>query len=504
LTARAPRPDRWPKVAVGLGLAVLLVHTAVAVAIDLDAYADGAWFDFAARVGEPLHLVWRNYPTRITAYLVRYAPAFWLIRVQAPPALALAAGHALWQLAPAASLAACWRAAPAGAKAAVLFPAGYFLLLGPLTWGFPTETWLGAAFAWPAAMVLLYGRDTVASALLGGLLLLGAVFSHETALLLLPLFVLAGALRWRQGARRVALGAVAGAALAGALWLGARLAFRPDPIIADSLRGNAASFFGMAALIDHPALKKDLLIALAAGLALAVGAMGPALRRPALVLGLLLGLAVLALDFGVAGATRYQVRSVAALGLAGGIALLLADRAWDGALRLWWARPAVLPVLLGAVALMAAATGWENARFAVAWVRYDRAASAAVNCPAGGGPCHAPVIDLDPAITHGPAGWAWAAPFYSVLVSRDLETSSIARDDVLAGQPIQGGTWARVRRGLCVAAGRCAGPAPAPVVQRGAPSFIPLSCADARALTIDGRRPRAIRALAGLACGAAR
>jgi hypothetical protein len=497
----APTADRGARAVAALGLALLLLHAAVAVAIGLDAYADGSWFDFAALAGEPWRLVWHNYPTRITAYLVRYAPAYGLLRAHMRPDLALGAGHALWQLAPVVSAAACYRLLPRGMKLAALAPTAYFLLLGLLTWGFPTETWLAAAFAWPSAILLLYGRDTVGHALLGGALLTAAVFSHETALLLIPLFLLIGVWRLREGARRSALGAILASIVSVSLWLVAKRLLPPDPIIAQGLRGNAAGFFGLAAFVDHPALKKDMLIAAVAVLALGAAGLKRSWALPAIGMLLLLGLFIVTLDFGVAGAARYQVRSVAALGLAAGIAVVLLDKAMDSALQAQLRRRGPMRTVLGVAAvLMVLAAGWENLRFASAWVRYDRAASALINCPDAA--CDT-LITLPAAISHSPAGWAWAAPFYSILASRDLETSSLVRDDVLAGQPIQPGTLVGARRGVCglfQGPEVCARALPKPAAQV-PPLFMPLSCRDATALRVAGRRPQAVRSLAHLVCG---
>jgi hypothetical protein len=484
--------------AIGAALVILTVHALVSVLIDLNAYADGAWFDFALRVGKPFQLVWRNYPTRITPYLLEFASAYGLMRAHVPADMALGAGHAVWCLAPVASLYACWKIAPAGKRIAALPPAAYFVFFGLLTWGFPTEIWLVAVFAWPAALLLLYGANTTANGLTVGALVIAMLFSHEAALVLVPLFLLAGWTRRYCRPPRIAFASVLSVAVGLALWLLVRQLVRPDPVIAMSVGFNARHFFGLAALTGHPALAKYAIIACAAVVLANLAVSWPRLRLLALGVLLIWGLLIGLQDAGLAGAARYQVRSVCLLALGGLILLSVAHRRWG--LPRFLVVHARIWVLFAALAagLMAAVVIDQNTRFALAWRRYDQALSAVVNRPGG-------ETDLPPSLAASPAAWAWGAPFRSILLAHDPQSATVVRDNPTAGEPIRSGLRIRLLTGACAVARLgldrsmdCSvKPAPAPPAAR----FMPLSCIDAQALTLDGGRPANLQVLTRMVCG---
>lgn len=482
-------------------LGLLVLHAVLAVVIDINMYADGAWFEFALAVGKPFHLVWRNYPTRLTPYLLEFLPAYGLSRAHVPLWLSLGVGHAIWQMAPALSLGACRALLPRAERAAALLPAVYFVLFGLLTWGFPTEVWLVAAFAWPAVLLYLHGPNTVGNAAAAGACVLGAVFSHEATVPLIPFFLLAGVVRVKDRPPLNAIGAVIAVGVSLGLWALAKLLIKPDAIIALSVGDNATRFFGWGALVGHQALTKYAAIALLAAAALGFAMLGRRLAIVAAGLLAIAGLAVVGWDLGVAGPARYQVRSICVLALAVLIALAIARRQWRE-LGTPLATPTPRLVLATALTLLAGVVIEQNARFTLAWVRYDRALSAAVNCSAckpGG------MIDLPPEILHSPAAWSWGASFQSILRAKDLEAARVVRDDPDGGQPIQRGARARMVFAACGLARDIAAPRlacrlkPMPPVLP-VPRFMPLGCDDAGRLSLDNARPRALQILSQRVC----
>jgi len=492
---------------VGLALLLLLAHAIVAVAIGLDLYADGGWFDFALMVGKPLKLVWRNYPARFTPYLFEFLPAYGLHRLHVPLSVALGVAHAVRNLAPAASLALCWRILPKDERAMALLPAAYFVLFGLLTWGFPTEVWLLPVFAWPAVLLFLYGPNSWTNAAWGGAAVIGTLFSHEAAIPLIPLLALAGALRWRDCPPRNAIVAILASAGGLIAWVIAKLTVEPDPIISYSVGYNAYQFFGVGALVGHQALSKYALILLTAALAFLAAGAWRRLTAPALAVLAAIGLWVVLRDFGVASMARYQVRSICLLALMGMIVALLAARQWPRlAASVPIPRP-LRPFLIATALLMAGVIVEQDVRFALAWAHFDRVLTAAVNCDDRPAAACRPggVIDLPAADVTSPGAWSWGAPFLAIVRSRNLQTSQMVRDHPGAGQPIQRGARARMVFSACKAIQGVVGPRLACRLEPfaalpPAPYFMPLSCADAQALTVDARRPPAMQALTQVVC----
>jgi hypothetical protein len=444
-----------------LGAAGLLaIHALAALVFRVGPYADGAWFDFALAVGRPFALVWRNYPARLTHYLIQYLPAQLLLRAGAPLGAALFLAHAIWQFAPLASLWLCWRLPPPHTRALALAPAGYFVLAGLLTWAFPTEIWMLAAFAWPAFFALAYGRGRGAAAL-GAVLSIGVLLSYEAGVVLLPLLLWAAFGRkdedGRPMRRAVMIGAVAGLAILGA----AMALMKPSPQIAADLKSNAAMLLNPFAALTAPAVRKEALLVLL-GLVLAPAASGPPWLRP-VALGVLVaaGLLVALANFGDFAVSHYLARSVC-LGV---LALAMLAMLW-----LRFRPPASPPsmalrrMILAAAVLMAAAVTVENLRFALVWRDHVQAIVAATDCARAPTPCTpGNVVGLPAAQDRSTARWGWGLPFRSLMLAPDLRQARLVRD---------GQNYAS-----------------------------PLDCASAKGLTWQGQRPPALQSLAAGICG---
>lgn len=437
---------------------VLLVHGAVALGLGLGAYADGAWFDFALAVGRPFALVWRNYPERLTHYLFEYLPAYGLLRLNASPAAALLLAHTLWFFAPLGSLLLCRSLIPAERRALALAPAAYFVLAALLTWGFPTETWLMAAFAWPAFFALAYGRGRVA-AVLAAIMTVAVPLSYEAGLLVLPLLVWAGLGRadHRAGPMRAAILVATGLALAALA--AAALDLKPSPQIAADLKSNGSAFFSLIWIVWDPAVRKEVAICV-----LAVGAgltarFAPRLRGPVMALLLLAGVVVVLGDAGKGVEARYRARTLCLLLLLTAMAATL----WLRRRPHWRLSGVPSEFVLAAAVLMTAAMTAENMRFALAWRDYERAVAETTACRENDSGCSpGAVVSLAPSQADGPAGWPWGLPFRSILAAPDLPKARLLRD------------------------------APG--------AHMPLSCDDAKAVAWAGTRPPALLALTRLAC----
>jgi hypothetical protein len=447
-----------------LGAVVLLaMHAAAALALRVGPYADGAWFDFALAVGRPFDLVWRNYPARLTHYLVQYLPAQLLLRAGAPLGAALSLAHTIWQFAPLVSLWLCWSLAPPQRRQGLtLAPAGYFVLAGLLTWAFPTEIWMLAAFAWPAFFALAYGRGRTVAAL-GAVLSVAVVLSYEAGVFFLPVLLWAAFGRKDEDGplmrRAAAIGAVAGLAMFGV----ATVLMRPSPQIAAELKSNTATILNPFAPLTAPAVRKEAAIILA-GLVLAPAA---AVRRlwlsaVALVGLIVIGAFVVQADFGDFAGSHYLVRSVclAALILAMLVMLWLRLRPLAQPLPI-----AIEAVIAVTVLFMALAVAAENVRFALVWRDHVQAITAASDCRRTPAPCMpGDVVGLPAAQDRSTARWPWGLPFRALLLAPDVRQARLVRD------------WQKYASRL--------------------------DCASAEGLVWQGGRPPALQTLTAAACGA--
>ena len=132
--------------------------------------------------------------------------------------------------------------------------------------------------------------------------------------------------------------------------------------------------------------------------------------------------------------------------------------------------------------------------------------SALADCRGGSDPCAAgAVATLPNGLADSPASWTWGAVFQSMLAAQDLDTARLVRNPTrwIATPPRLSVVGAELICGVRrLAPGpheACAPPAPSARIEA---VYMPLSCQDSVALTLEGRRPPALRSLTALACGA--
>jgi hypothetical protein len=394
-----------------LSAALSTAYAAVFVGVRLYEFADGAWFSFALALDKPFKLVWANYSGRLGSYVLYVLPAQLLMRLSGSPRLALAFDAALYGLTPVFSLLACYGVLGKDQRWRIVWPAVFFMTVGMLTWGFPTEVWLTGALAWPLLFLLQRSpprrRDLAPIAVLTLLL----VFSHEAWIVVAPFLALVVVRRWSDpGVRRLGWAWAVIAVLAAALWLAAKRLLPQDPLIAQALSANAKGFFDpLIWLHNVTALKFILLVAVFCGASLIASRTK---ARAAQVLWLSVGLAaiVIFIPHRFNGVSRYTIRGAVVFAL---IALMACAVVLDRA-RAQAVAPrsgmAAAPLRLILPALIAANLV-ENYGFVRDYVAY-RAAVAAQERAQGG--------DLALAgrgVTSQPARWEWSLPFQSFLLS---------------------------------------------------------------------------------------
>lgn len=224
----------------------------LALATDQLLWGDGALFAYVAGLDHPWNLFWHDFPARLGGGLVSTLPA-WIAGQ-----LGIQAGgisliyQTTWLGLPLATLGWAWRLLPEDEKdwigPAILF----WTTVAMTTFTFPTELWVTAALFWPVFFALLFPAGAAARATRLGLTPL-LVFTHETAVLLVPVLHLATWWPWRPAERREQV-LISVVLLVSALAMGiVALAVPPgNPLQLHAVSGNAGHFLSAIAFLRMP------------------------------------------------------------------------------------------------------------------------------------------------------------------------------------------------------------------------------------------------------------
>lgn len=225
---------------------------ALALATDQGLWADGALFAYVAGLDDPWSLFWRDFPARLGGGLISTLPAWMAGQLGVAAEGVSLIYQATWLGLPLLTLGWAWRLLPIDEKdwigPAILFWAAVAMT----TFTFPTELWVTAALFWPVFFALLFpdGRAARVTRLALTPLL---VFTHETAVLLVPVLLFAAWRPWRQAVRReqilysvVLLGSAA------AMVIVALTVAPANPLQLHAVAGNAGHFLSPIAFLRMP------------------------------------------------------------------------------------------------------------------------------------------------------------------------------------------------------------------------------------------------------------
>lgn len=301
--------DALRTLVIAAGLCWSVAFVVIALAYQLQLYADGAMFSYAVAVGDVWAFHWHNISGRLSVFLLSLWPAEIYVGLSGNPAAGIVLYGLLFYLAPLAGLIATFAADRSRGRFIFVYACASTALLCPLVFGFPTEMWLAHALFWPALAVSHFAPRTVAGTALVFLVMLVLAFSHEGALALAIAIVATLAPRgWRDPLfLRAAAVLIAVLAIAAA----AKIMLPPDEYYAGVLLRAALHFFDLS-IFQVPIVL--LLFAVLAG----YGVILPALTRmtpdraylyAALIVIAALTIFWLWLDRSVLASNRYYLRT---------------------------------------------------------------------------------------------------------------------------------------------------------------------------------------------------
>ena len=219
-------------------------YGAVALAFELDRYADGAMFSYAVAVQDVWAFHWHNISGRLSVYFLSLLPAEFYVGLSGNPAAGIVVYGLLFYIAPLAGLIGTFATDHSRNRIIFVYACFSTALLGPLVFGFPTEMWLAHALFWPALAASHYAKRTPAGTALVFILLLALAFTHEGALVLTSAIVATLAPRGLRDA--VFLRAVVALIVILALSAAVKIMIPPDEYYAGALMRAALHFFDPA------------------------------------------------------------------------------------------------------------------------------------------------------------------------------------------------------------------------------------------------------------------
>jgi hypothetical protein len=228
-------------VVIGVGLCWSVAFAAIALAYELELYADGAMFSYAVAVQDVWAFHWHNISGRMSVFLLTLWPAEIVVGWSGNPGAGIIVYGLLFYLAPLAGLIGTYAADRSPGRIIFVYACCSTALLCPLIFGFPTEMWLAHALFWPTLAVSHYAKATIAGTALVLVMMLALAFTHEGALVLAFFIVATLALRgWRDASfRRAAAALIVVLAAAAAV----KLLLPPDEYYAGVLLRAALHFF---------------------------------------------------------------------------------------------------------------------------------------------------------------------------------------------------------------------------------------------------------------------
>lgn len=371
---------------IGIGLGWSVAFVVIALAFELQLYADGAMFSYAVTVEDVWAFHWHNISGRLSVYALTLWPAEMFVRLSGNPGAGIRVYGLLFYIAPLAGLIGTFVVDRSRDRVIFVYACFSTAMLCPLVFGFPTEMWLAHALFWPTLAATHYARPTAAGGFLVFILLLALAFTHEGALVLTCAIVATLAPRgWRTiGFQRVAAMLIVILALA----VASKFLIPPDAYYADALIRAALRFFDMGIFQVSIVL---LLLATIAGYGAIYLALSRLTPERADLYAAMVVLAVLALywllfDQAIHASSRYYLRTalVIVTPALGGLAILCAPHQ-NGGLSgrlpgldrvITAARGKSRRPLAAAFLLLTLVHVIETGKFVAAWRHYRDAVSA--------------------------------------------------------------------------------------------------------------------------------
>jgi hypothetical protein len=416
------------RLVVAAGVIWSALFVIVALAFELQLYADGAMFSYAVAAEDVWAFHWHNIASRASVFFLSLWPAETMVGLTGSPAAGIFTYGFLFYVAPLAGLIGTFVIDRSRDRLMFVYACASTALLCPLVFGFPTEMWIAHVLFWPTFAASHDGRQIPLTTVLLLLLVIALVFTHAGGIVLAFVVVATLALHgWRNF---LFLRGAAILAVAMAIWVAVKVIYPPDDYFADVLVRAALHFFDPAIVEVNLVL---LLIAVLTGYGLVFFVLSRSLKdENALLIALTLTFIALLFywvrfDYWVHASNRYYLRTllVVLTPVFAAFAALYALRA-DGLLppRLRRAVKALngrKPILglTGAFVLVMAVHIGQTAYFVTDWTLYKaavrRLATGSASDPALGDPRFVSSQRIAPELNQ--LGWFSTIEYLSVIVS---------------------------------------------------------------------------------------
>lgn len=364
---------------VGAGLAWAIAFVIVGVRFDLQLYGDGAIFSYAVAVQDAWSYHWHNIAGRAAVYLYAMAPAETYVALTDDARGGVVLYGFLFLASQLFGLIATWFADRSPGRTIFAFACLSTALIGPLVFGFPTETFISHALFWPTLAVCHSSRATAPRLALIFAFLVLLVLTHLGAVIFAAAIL---ATLFLRNSKEMAWW-VAGLVIAAiAIRFGVKVVFKPDAYISGILWRAAKNVFNPTYIIND-------LLRLFAAISVIYGASFLAFRRasPANAHTLAAGLSTTVLvvywlffDSALHAQDRYYMRTIVitATPLLGMLAVIAAfgsdlQSRWLRSASETMRRPVVSRAALGALAVAMLLHGVETTKFVKAWADYKGA-----------------------------------------------------------------------------------------------------------------------------------
>ena len=425
-------------VAVGLGWSFAFVI--VALVYELQLYADGAMFSYAAAVQDAWAFHWHNIANRITVFFLTLWPAETFIWLTGRPYGGIVVYGFLFNVAPLIGLGWTFIADRSRNHAIFAFACGSTALLCPLVFGFPTEMWVAHALFWPTLALAHYASRSAFGSVTLSIAMAALVLTHAGGVVLAFVIVATLALHGFRHPLFVR-GAVA-FFVAMTLWIIVKMVYPPDDYFADVLVRAGLKFFDPAIFQVNLVV---LLTAVLAGYGLLflaltrIMAVDTALIAATVVTAIALLAYWLQFDQWIHASNRYYLRTalVVITPVFGVLSVFYAMRA-DGAPPELLGLPRLSEILssvtatrayTGAIVLVTAIHVVQTAKFVTDWTAYKTAMRAlalgSASDPALGDPRFVSSQRISPELNQ--LSWFSTVEYLSIILS-DFKPERIVVD----------------------------------------------------------------------------
>jgi hypothetical protein len=432
--ARSTQSLRALAIAVGGGTSILFLI--VGISAELQMFGDGSIFSYAIAAREAWAFHWHNIPGRLFSYLFVHIPAQAYVGLTQDPKGGIIVYGMLRFSAPLLGLMATWPADRTAGRVIFSYACLSTACLCPLVFGAPTEMLMAHTIFWPALAVCLGAPASSRGAGAMFAALLALVFTHEGAVVLSVVMLVAVFPRDRRNFGLTL--AVWFAAMA--VWLAVKVTIQPDDYIAGVLSSHAYKFIDIRNFAQPAFL---LLLATLAGYGMAA----TALRRLSLAHGHVYAAvgcaAALAMywiwfDTSLLAEARYDLRTALLVGTPtfGLLAAFHATPELGKKFPLVASITDVMencfspPLISGAILLVMLIHAVETSKFVWGWTRYEAAlrtlATASSADPALGDPLFVSSRRIGTQLNR--LAWNSTTPYLSVLVAPGLLPARLVVD----------------------------------------------------------------------------